>query len=69
MTDVEQFREYAVKCMTLAERAKSVRERLAFLELAETWLCSATEMQLRRSLARKCGSLWTATGRSSESLQ
>jgi hypothetical protein len=69
MTDVEQFREYAAACMALPEKTRSVRERLAFLELAETWLCSATQMRLRRSPARRSGALWTVSAPSSESLQ
>jgi hypothetical protein len=57
MTEAEQFQEYAAECMALAGRSKCAQERLAFLELAETWLCAATETQLRQSLVRRCSSL------------
>jgi hypothetical protein len=69
MTEAEQFQEYAAECMALAGRSKCAQERLAFLELAETWLCAATETQLRQSLVRRCSSLRARRGQSPEFLQ
>ena len=36
--DVAELREHAAECLRMAQTCSTDRERLAFLELAQTWL-------------------------------
>jgi hypothetical protein len=36
--DVAELREHAAECVRMAQTCSTDRERLAFLELAQTWL-------------------------------
>jgi hypothetical protein len=36
--DVPELREHAAECVRMAQTCSTDRERLAFLELAQTWL-------------------------------
>jgi hypothetical protein len=49
--DVPELREHAAECVRMAQTCSTDRERLAFLELAQTWLQLA-ERQERAIVGR-----------------
>ena len=44
----KEFREYADECFGWAKTAKSEKERLIFLQMAETWLQAAVMAEAPR---------------------
>ncbi len=42
---VAELREHAAECVKMAQNCSSDRERLAFLELAQTWLELAQQQE------------------------
>ena len=43
--DVAELREHAAECVKMAQNCSSDQERLAFLELAQTWLELAQQQE------------------------
>ncbi|HEX4410136.1 MAG TPA: hypothetical protein VH206_15290 [Xanthobacteraceae bacterium] len=48
MESAEEFRTFADECMGWAKTAKSARERAIFLQMAETWLVAAGQIESGR---------------------
>jgi hypothetical protein len=44
MTTADEYRQFAEECLRWADKAKTAKEKKAFLDMAQTWIKAAAKL-------------------------